>query len=345
VTDAGTLTSLHRGKLALTDTTAAGGATTKWEFPPSTDKSTKLQGVYGTPTVVGDKVVFGAYNGRVYELNLADGRSAWAQNGKDYSYNAGSSIVGSVVSAGDSLFFGDSDGQVVALKLSDGTPIGSYKTGERVWSTPVVDGGTVYVTSMDRKLYAFNIDDFNGKGAKPQPLWQRTVADGAIASGPTLDGGQIYISSFDKRVYALSQKDGTVMWRSPLASNWFWCKTFVANGTAYAGSLDNNIYAFDTATGAEKWHKPLSNSIRGEPLIAQGVLVVADRSGRVVGLDPGTGDLKWKQPLELNSTTLGDLALSSDKQSVLIVTEGGKGGSQLAQINPVTGDVMSLEKA
>src|SRR5438132_898967 len=70
-TGSGILTSLHRGKLALSDTSTPGG-TIKWEFPSASDKNVKLQGIYGTPVVSGGRVVFGGYNGHLYALTLAD---------------------------------------------------------------------------------------------------------------------------------------------------------------------------------------------------------------------------------------------------------------------------------
>src|SRR6476469_7582550 len=69
-TPTGVLTTLHKGKLALIDTSAK---TTRWEFPPASDKKTKLQGIYSTPAITDTLVVFGGYNGHLYALNLADG--------------------------------------------------------------------------------------------------------------------------------------------------------------------------------------------------------------------------------------------------------------------------------
>jgi eukaryotic-like serine/threonine-protein kinase len=342
LTDSGTLVTIHRGKLALIDTSTAAG-TTKWEFPSAADKNVKLQGVYSTPAVSGGTVVFGGYNGHVYGLNLADGKMLW-------DYNTGSSIVGGVGLDGGTAFIGNSDGQLLGLDVAKGGLMGTFKAGERIWSTPAVDSGTVYATSMDRKVYAFRTGDFTSKAAKPAPIWQSKAVDGAIAAAPAVTGGQVYVGSFDKHLYAFSQANanGAQVWRSPAADNWFWSSAYVSSGTVYVGSLDDFVYAFDTTSGNQKWRYKLSDSIRAQAVIAQGVLVAADRAGHLAGVDPATGQQKWSvdksKVKELDTHILSDLIPSKDGNSVLVVTEGGNAGSQLLQIDPTNGNVTLLQK-
>jgi len=323
MTPAGVLASLHKGKLGLTDITKK---STIWEFPPAADKKTRLQGVYGTPVVVDTRVIFGAYNGHVYALNLADGSQVWDHDTK-------SSIVGSVAIGGDNVFVGNTDGQLLTLNIANGNELHRLQTGERIWSGPVVQGSTVYVTSMDRKVYALNLDGSS--------LWTDKSADGAIASTPAFSSGRLYFGSFDRYFYALDASNGHKVWQSDKpASNWFWSHPLVTGNTAYAGNLDGSVYAVNTDTGAVAWTSKLGNSIRAEPALVQGVLIVADKAGRVNGFDPATGAPKWGAPLELESGALGDLVVSGDK--VLTLTEGGKNGSRLVQIDPQAGTMTVL---
>ncbi len=325
LTSGGVLTTLHKGKLALVDPTSK---STKWEFPSASDKKTKLQGIYSNPAVTDTQVVFGGYNGHVYALNLSDGSQKW-------EYNTHSSIVGGVVIAGNTVIAGNSDGNVVALDLDKGTPKPGWNihTGERVWSTPVIDADTVYVTSLDRKVYAYRLADGSH-------VWTDSSSKGAIAATPEVVNGHIYFGAFDKHLYALDKTSGSQLWQSPPAANWFWAQAVASDSTVYAGSLDGTIYAFSAQDGSVKWSQKLGDSVRGRPALVGGTLVVADRTGRVAGFDPADGTQKWKT--ELNSTALGDLVLTADKNAVMLVTEGGKDGSRLVQIDPAKGDVTVL---
>lgn len=339
VTDSGYLTSLHHGKLELVDKTTKA---VTWEFPPASDanlplayRQTKLNGIYSTPAVAGDTVILAAYNGKVYALKLADGTPLWKE-----PFDTKSPIVGNVALDGGVAYVGNSDGALYALNISDGsakwrTP---FKAGDRIWSAPVVDNGVIYVTSMDRHVYALNEAD----GAE---IWKNGDSDGAITSTPSLDAGRLYFGAFDKHLYALdTQKNGQKVWQSsPGADNWLWGHPLVQNGMVYTGSLAGTVYGVSAENGQIQWQRKLGTSIRGRPAIAQGVLVVADRNGRVEGYDPASGTPKWSQPLELGSHSLGDLVPQSDG-SVLLLTDGGSNGTRLVSIDPLTGTATDVVK-
>ncbi|HEY7293642.1 MAG TPA: PQQ-binding-like beta-propeller repeat protein, partial [Dehalococcoidia bacterium] len=234
VTDSGYLASLQRGKLDLVDKTTKA---ITWEFPPASDNNlpaayhqTKLNGIYGTPAVVGgDTVVFGAYNGKVYALKLADGTPVWNQ-----PFNVGSPIVGSVAVSNGVAYVGSSEGQLFAINLNDGSAKWSkpFEAGNRIWSAPVVENGVIYVTAMDRHVYA--LKEENGG-----EIWSNGTADGAITSTPLLDSGHLYFGAFDRHVYALdTQKSGQELWQSsPRADNWLWNHPLLQNGMLFTGSL------------------------------------------------------------------------------------------------------------
>lgn len=347
----GVLTSFHAGTLTLTDTV---NKKTLWQFPLAAKSGSptppKLQGIYSTPAIEGNTVVFGAYNGHVYALKLADGTEIW-------DYSTGASIVGGVAVSGDTTLpaacagsggasgklalVGNSDGNLYALNLAGAGNLTTKKcwqdhTGDRIWSTPVVDNGTAYVTSLDRKVYAYKLDDGS-------MLWKNSDSDGAIAASPALSDGRLYTGSFDKHEYAIDASSGKQVWVSPQLSNWVWARAAVAGGRAYTGTLQGTVYALDSGSGQIVWSRELEkNAIRSGPVLAQGVLVVAGRDGRVEGYDPATGNPVWPQPAELHSTTLGNLVLSSDGTTVMTITEGGSGGSRLVGIDPKTGAVTVL---
>ncbi len=65
----------------------------------------------GSPIIVGDKVLFGSFDGRVYILNLADGEELW-------SYDLGKALIASPAVSGERFFVAGSDGVLSAF----GTP-------------------------------------------------------------------------------------------------------------------------------------------------------------------------------------------------------------------------------
>ena len=59
--------------------------------------------------------------------------------------------------AGDTVYAGSGNGEVYALNVANGDIQWHYKTGNSIFSSPVVAGNIVYVGSEDGKVYAFNV--------------------------------------------------------------------------------------------------------------------------------------------------------------------------------------------
>jgi hypothetical protein len=75
-----------------------------------------------------------------------------------------------------------------------------FKTDEAVLSSPVIDGGVVYVGSDDGNVYA--IDAKSGK-----KVWAFETGDG-IEAPPTVVDGTVYVGSLDTFFYAIVAKSG-----------------------------------------------------------------------------------------------------------------------------------------
>jgi outer membrane protein assembly factor BamB len=75
-----------------------------------------------------------------------------------------------------------------------GKPRWTFSTGNRIYSSPTVANGIVFISSQDHKLYA--LDSKSGT-----LLWTYTTGD-AIDSSPAVVNGVVDVGSFDGKVYA-----------------------------------------------------------------------------------------------------------------------------------------------
>ena len=89
-----------------------------------------------------------------------------------------------------------------------GTALWEFKTGDGVGSSPALGaGGTVYVGSRDKKLYAIN-------GKTGDKLWE-FVTGGSVSSSTAIGtGGILYVGSSDKKLYAF-RTDSKGLAKSP----------------------------------------------------------------------------------------------------------------------------------
>lgn len=136
----------------------------------------------------------------------------------------------------------------------------TYSTGSRVYSSPAVANGVVYVGSEDRNVYALNAET----GAK---LWNYTT-EGLVYSSPAVANGVVYVGSEDGYVYALTASTGALLWSSQTRGV-VDSSPAVANGVVYVGS--DKTYALNAKTGAKLWSYAADSAVFSSPAVANGM--------------------------------------------------------------------------
>ncbi len=232
--------------------------------------------VYGTPVVEGELVYVGGYNGKVYAINAGSGAVRWVYPRESNL----EPIVGGVVVSQGKVYFGCSDGKIYTLDAATGDQVqGPFQTGDRIWSTPTIDNGILYVGSLDKRLYALNTADGSER-------WQ-FEAGGAIISAPLVYNNTVYVGAFDGHLYALDAADGSLRWRSELeVTHWFWAKPVVYNDVIYAPCLDGKVYILDAQSGQEVGEAvDLGSPISSGPVVVEDKVIIASQEGNVYSLD------------------------------------------------------------
>lgn len=202
----------------------------------------------------------------------------------------GQYVSGGVI-AGDLFLIGNGDGNLYALRLADGSVAWSFTTGDRIWSTPVVDAAkdVVYIASLDHHLYALALAD----GAL---LWDMQT-DGAVSAVPALVGNSLWVGDFNSTLYEISTQDGSILWRFSGAS-WFWSTPVISGTTLFQADGDGNVYALDMETRSQLWTPVnVGDTVRGQPVLSPDgalLLVPGYTRGLIHALDPATGaEVPW----------------------------------------------------
>ena len=180
------------------------------------------------------------------------------------------------------------------------TLLWSY-TGVKVYSSPAVVNGILYVGSFDGSIYALNATN----GAK---IWNYTMS-GQVLSSPAVVDGIVYVGSSDGNLYALDADTGGKLWnfttaRSSFFSGFAGCgvspsgnavdsSPVVADGVVYVGSYDHNVYALNSATGAKLWNYTAGGTVWSSPAVADGVVYVGSFDNNVYALNAIDGDRLW----------------------------------------------------
>jgi eukaryotic-like serine/threonine-protein kinase len=243
--------------------------------------------IYGTPVVSDNLVYIAGYNGKIYAYNTGNLAMRWVYPRDSYL----DPFVGGMVVADGKLFIGCSNGFVYSFDALTGDKLSEYKTGNKVWGTPAVDGDTLYIGSFDKNLYALNTADLTLK-------W-KYATEGSIISTPLIDNGTVYFGSFDKNLYAVNTADHTLKWKF-LGGKWFWAQPQIVDGVIYAGCLDSHVYLLKADSGSKITDFNLGSAVASTPAVSGNYVVFASHNGIVYKINTTTQEIAQISILKLN---------------------------------------------
>jgi len=194
-------------------------------------------------------------------------------------------------------------------------PAWSRPLGAKVWASPAVRDGVVYVGTVDGKMHAV-------RAADGGEVW--------TWSGPHALFGEALVTT-DRVIFVddacdcvcLARADGSPRWRTalrsgpPAAANpTFNHRTAVPvpdGDTIYVGSTDGGLCALDAANGAIRWRHELGAPIHAAVALDGDRLLVAAFDGTVVALDRRTqaelARVKLGGPIASAPVVAGDTVL------------------------------------
>ncbi len=238
------------------------------------------------PPVVGYGSVFEeAFDGRLYSIDPATGRTRWRYD----SHRCGWS---SPALAGHLLFATFIGNHECKATLPNGALVAlSPGTGRIAWqralgpseSSPLVENGTVYVADQNGFVDAF--------AARTGRLLWRYDTGAPIKASPTLAYGRIYIGDYAGEMFALAARTGRLIWRSSGHGN-FYSTASVDAGRVYVGSLDGRVYAFSARNGDVLWSFGTGSYVYASPAVWRGLVLVGSYDHVFYALDGGTGSLR-----------------------------------------------------
>jgi len=248
----------------------------KKEYAEPLDANMHEGGPHATPTIAEGKVYTISKTGKVFCLNLADGKVIWQKELTNKSPQWG--IAGSPVIVGDKVIYNVTD-LGLALDKTTGREIWAGENKPSGYSTAVVEtqgNQTVAYLFDGDNLRCVNADTGNILWSYP---WKTEW--GVNASDPIVIGQEIFITSGYNHGCSLLKVEGgqpVKVWenknmRSQLSG------PVVLDGYIY-GIDDNQLVCLDWKTGERKW---VEKSVgKGSLMAADGKLIVLGEKGKLM---------------------------------------------------------------
>jgi outer membrane protein assembly factor BamB len=184
-----------------------------------------------------------------------------------------------------------------------------FKTGGRVFSSPVIVKSKIFIGSDDSCFYSLNAHDGN-------LLWKFRTG-GRVSSSAAIYDGKIYLVSFDGYIYCLDKDSGKELWKfrtagervfaakglhgSPekdklLDDPWdmFLSSPVVANGNVYFGCGAGIFYSLNCNSGKKNWEFATKDVIHSSPAYYDNTVYFGSWDSYMYAVNSMTGSLKWK---------------------------------------------------
>jgi len=258
----------------------------------------------------------GATDGRLYSFDALMGRQRWY-------FQTGGWVQSTPVRSGDSIFFGSNDGYFYSITDS-GRLRFKYKTGEGIWSEPVLYAG------KDGQLVSFGSNDGNVYGLDASDggiIWSFS-AGGRPGSAAEKDGSLLFGTSSGK-FYSLSPSPiCSFSWPRNGASVGDW--PVDVDGTAYSDSGVQNVEVrleggdWQAARGKEDWHATVD--FTGKPFGAfQVECRVTDLSGKQQSGDYSSITLVKGQVVPLQKMSVASPSEAGMNETISISARDSRG--------------------
>jgi outer membrane protein assembly factor BamB len=167
---------------------------------------------------------------------------------------------------------------------NDNEVLWSYETDYFISSSPNVVDGKVFIGSLDKKFYCF--DMISGEN-----LWNFST-DGKITGSSAYYNGKVYFGSQDSNFYCLNAENGDEIWNYN-TNFMIESSPSINSGKVYFGSSDGSFYCLDANNGSFIWEFSAGNVIWTSPAISEDRVYFGSLSGDLFCLDKTDGELKW----------------------------------------------------
>ena len=274
----------------------AGGLTKAWSTNVGAGGSYRAR-FTAQPLIDGNRVFTMDTDGVVAAFDLATGAHVWRSVTKPKKARNGD-LGGGIAIDGDHIYAATGRGQLLALRLADGHQDWHAELNAPARSSPTIAGGEISVVTVDQQLQAFAVAD--GKF-----LWayQATAANtGTIGQAAPAAAEGVLVAGFESGdLAAVRQGTGTLVWTDNMGgikgqstlSDFGSVRgaPLIDNGLVYAIGLGGLLAALDIRSGRRVWQRDVAGA--NTPWIAGDFLFLVSAEQKLAALSKDDGSVHW----------------------------------------------------
>lgn len=252
--------------------------------------------IQSSPALSGDTLFVTSFDGKLYALNVANGKRRWSAPTKG-------SLFATPLVTEDSVYVGSMDHGLYSFDKKTGRQNWRFDAGTPLFSTPAVSNGIVCF-GANRKIFGIDV-------ATGHEKWTQDAGSFFQSRAATADG-VFYLGGWDNTLYALDAGTGQPRWKLPMGRSnsgrgtlsFYYSPAItsptIAEGRVFICTNDGLLHAVNIKTGQDDWavHAPQGGDTFGysSPLYSNGRIYLGGLGprGDCYALDARTGDLVWQ---------------------------------------------------
>lgn len=210
-----------------------------------------------SPQIAQNHLLLGSDDGFIYAVNLVSGKVTW-------KVDTGAAIRSTPFITESEVVVGNENGEVFSIDFR-GTIRWQFRAKRAVTSSPTVDKGVVYFTSLDCMVYAVDIKS-------GWAIWRFRMGKGSVSS-PFKYNNFLYLGSADGYIYCIDVNNSREIWKYQTGHQ-VGGSPIVYKDQVFCGSVDGFVYCLDYKTGKLKWKHQTGGPITGTPAINNDILYI-----------------------------------------------------------------------
>jgi serine/threonine-protein kinase len=198
--------------------------------------------IWASPLVADGRVYVASMDHYLYCLDAETGEEIWKTK-------MGGAMAKQPLLEDGLLYVGAFDGRVHAIKADSGELVEGFDFLAKnwIWSTPLMVGDRLFVTSLDGFLYA--LDPATGNGLAPYPYNSGEIdnSEDVIRANPVQAGGLIIIGTEKGRVITVREAQRGCSWPSGTPESAVYTTPVVSGDKIYVIQMNGQVHTLDVA--------------------------------------------------------------------------------------------------
>lgn len=231
----------------------------KWRFQTNGE-------IISSPSLTGDKVIFGSYDNSLYCLNTK-GEKVW-------NFETDGYVHCTPAIAGNFTFVTGCDEQLRVINIDTGKEEGNLPLASYLIASPALKGDHLYFGTYNSEVLGVN-----WKTRQIEWRYRDETKEFPYQSSAAVTEEVVIVGGRDKQVHCIDRKTGKGLWKFATSGRKGQggrvdSSPVIVGDRIFVGASDGFLYEIGLKDGKERWKFEIGRDVTASPAVGEGCLVI-----------------------------------------------------------------------